>query len=335
MIDYRYPFSLGVVLAIRDGDAPALDRVIDGLRQQSLSKRHWHLTVADERSLSTPDLAKRFSWHPRVSLVEGTAAGPAPLAIRALLAQRTDLVAFVDGRTVLRADFLETVLRLAEENPFVGLFGSHAEIAPHSPSPSWQRPFLRLFGLRPVVEERIAQQSDRRFMPGPSGFVVRREHLRRFGHILRRHPFFQEADFMRHRNDFDFRAALARTVVQAGFSMGLFPALRLARVMQSRDFAERTTRDLLRRDAFSRVIERFVWTGMLPPSAPPTRFESIALRWLRTWQFGRRERLRAAHRAGVLAAHALADTHSRRPIVFPVPVETRPANTPAQPGALA
>ena len=292
MIHYRYPFTLGVVLMIRHGDEAGLEAVIEGLRNQSLSKRHWRLTVADERARANEALAEKLAWHPCVSIVRDESFhGPATLEVRAMLAQRSDLVVYLDGRTILQRDFLETALRLAEKHRFVGMFGGHAEIAGDCPAPTWHTPFLRLFGVRTVREENILQQSDRRFMPGPSGFVIRREHLRRFGHILRRHPFFEESEFIRRRNDFDFRSALARTVIQSGFSMGLFPALRLERFMHRRDYAERAVRAAIRRDAFSRVLERFVWTGMLPETAHPSRFESFALQWMHAWHLGRRSRL--------------------------------------------
>lgn len=322
MILYQYSLSLTVVLALRTGDTPARKRVVEALRTQTLSKRHWRLVVIEEQTGNrSSDLAEQLVWHPRTTIVHGSPNGSAPGAIRAMLASRSDLVLFIDGRTVLAPDYLENSLRLAEDNPFVGIFGGTTTIAADCPKPRWQRNFIRFFGIREVRKESIFQETERRFMPGPSGYMVRKEHLRRFSHVLRRHPFFQESQFLRQMGDFDFRAALARTIVQAGFSMGLFPHLRAERVTCSQDFSERTIRECLRRDAFSRVIERFVWTGMLPDAPLPKRWEKLALRWMQAWQWGRQSRLRASHRAGVVAAYTLAAAHYNRPVPVKIPAD--------------
>lgn len=319
MILYQYPFTLSVVLSIHSEDLRSVDRIIGALKDQCLSKRHWRLVVVSDAEKNNAALAEKFTWHPRVSIVQGNSQGNATLAMRALMGCRTDLVAYVDGRTRLAPDYLEQAIRLAAAHPFVGLFGGHGAVAAGSGTSNWQGNVLRLFGIRSVTEEKILQTPDRRFMPGPSGFIIRREHLRRFGHILRRHPFFQEAGFAAHREDFDFRAALARTVVQSGFSLGLFPQLQHERILEHRDLNERRVQERLRQDAFSRVVERYVWTGILPEVAIPTKWEKITLRWFRAWQIGRLARLRRAHRAGVVNALSLAMVHATRPTTLPMP----------------
>ena len=328
MILYSYSNSLGVVLTIRAQDLGALHRVIDGLKAQSLSKRHWRLTVVDETQGACEDLVERFLWHPKVTIVAGESTGAATNSIRAMLACRTDLVAYLDGRTCLAPDYLETAIELARIHPFVGIFGGQASIAGNAVTPTWQTNFMRLLGIREVKTESILQSPDRRYMPGPSGYLVRREHLRRFGHILRNHPFFQEAGFLRQRDDFDFRAGLARTVIQSGFSMGLFPGLKIERLVERRDLSDRQIQTHLRKDAFSRIIERFIWSGLMPEMARASRWETVALRWLRAWQFDRISRLRKAHRAGVLNAVKLAQVHAARPVLVPsTPRPLFPAKT--------
>jgi hypothetical protein len=223
MILYRYANTLSAVLTIQRGDMGSLDAVVAALEAQTLSKRHWRLTVVDESGEAPEAIAERFRWHPRVTLVAGEAAGPATLTIQAMLASRTDLVAFLDGRTCLAPDYLETILELASAHPFVGIFGGSAELASSSPRPKWQAAFLRLWGIREVEEEKILQVPDRRLMPGPSGYVVRREHLRRFSHILRYHAFFKEPEFQRQKARLRLSRRIGSHGPPSGFQHGLVP----------------------------------------------------------------------------------------------------------------
>lgn len=310
MILHRFNHSLTVVITLGPRDTASLPAVVDALQEQTMPKRHWRLIVVDSSAKREAELTARFAWHPHTLILSGEESGPATVTVRAMLASRTDLVISLDGRSIPAPDYFERAVEIAAQHSFIGIFGGSVRPVFGRRRPTWQRRFLRLAGLRNVPENVSLHQTDRRTMPAPTGFVVRRDYLRRFGHIILRHPFFQEAAFARHRGDFDFRAAIARTVVQAGGSIALFRELRIERQMLSDDLEERTVRERLRRDAFSRVIERFVWTGMLPEVGEPTRWERMALRWMKLWQFGRISRLRSAHRQGVIEAVDLARLHS-------------------------
>ncbi len=327
----RFPFSLSVVLDVRDTDSPALPRVLEGLKAQTLPRRHWHLIVLDRRSHPSAELPDLLAWHPKVTVLRHDGDAALPLSVRTVLACRTDLVAVLDGRTVLEADYLCCAMRLAGEHPFAGLFGGRVDAQLVATKPRWQRPFFKLFGINEVPQDRSCARADRRHMPSAGAYLVRREHLRRVAHILLHHPFFQEPAFRAQRDAFDYRAATARTVVQAGASIALFAELRASRVLFRSDLRERAIQREVCRDAFSRVVERFVWTGILPDLETPSRWERLSLRWLRFWQFGRLARLRAAHRAGVVQALDLTAAHR----VSATPTPTRAPASSAKPQGFA
>ncbi len=313
MIYHRYANSLTVLLTLQTREPSVRSEVIAALRAQTMPKWHWRLVVVNAIPGKVIEgLEEAFSWHPRALIVQADDEGPATLTARAMLASRTDLVAVLDDRSMLTPEYLDEAVRIAEKHVFLGMFGGIVRASFTRRRPTWQRRFLRLSGIRHVNENVSMQQTERRSMPAQTGFVVRREYLRRFAQIILRHPFFQEPGFAGHRADFDLRAALARTVVQSGASIGLFQELVLDRRILPHDLDERAIQERLRCDAFSRVIERFVWTGMLPEVLEPTRWERVALRWMRMWQFGRIPRLRSAHRQGVIQALDLAQHFSAR-----------------------
>ena len=312
MILHSLPQALTVVLSLRHESEAFLGAAVTALQAQTLPKRHWRLIVVDDRLGEGESLETSFAWHPHVTLVRMTKAGPVTPEFRALMCCRTELSVLVRGHTAIDPHYLERAVEIARAHPLVGIFGGSVEGRGKGFNPSWQSSFLDAFGVRSHPETRLVYDADPSSLPSSNAFVVRRIHLQGLREVLERHPFFKEKKLIEHRRDFDFRSALTRSVVQAGSSVGNFPQLRATRFFERADLQEKAVAERLRNLAFSRIVERFVWTGMLPPEAPSSPFQRFLQAWMRFWEIGRTPRLHRAHREGQQAGLRLALQHTVR-----------------------
>lgn len=112
-------------------------RVLEALRAQSLPKEQWELLLID--NASTSPLSNRFdlSWHPHARHVREEALGLTPARLRGIRESKADILIFADDDTVLAPDYLEQVLVVAEQWPFVGAWGGSCIPEYEIPLPDW------------------------------------------------------------------------------------------------------------------------------------------------------------------------------------------------------
>ena len=115
--------DVSVILCTHNPRDDYLDRVLIGLRSQTLSFQHWELLLID--NASNEPLADRFNigWHPNGRHVREDELGLTPARLRGIAESAAELLVFVDDDNVLDPDYLEQGLRLAREYSFLGTWG--------------------------------------------------------------------------------------------------------------------------------------------------------------------------------------------------------------------
>lgn len=306
--------SLTVVLTIRRSNISSLQATVKALAAQTLPSWAWKLIVIDEREDINCDLTALFRWHPTTRIIADQSNNSLPPSARAVLGIKTDLAVFIDGQTILAPNYFSKAVKIAEAYPLVGIFGGNVSMAVQGNFPKWKAPFLRYFGAKKASEVAIHSEAKRAIMPACTGYVVHREHLRRFSHLLMRHSLFRDHDFAEKSHSFDYRAALARSIAQSGSSLGLFPELQLQSIVTKDQLKTNSLKERVRADAFSAVLERFIWTGSLPPMPKRRSWEQVAERWLSFWRLDPLVTYRRAHRIGQFEATQLALHLCHRPV---------------------
>lgn len=169
------PTPLSVIICTHNPRREYLLRSLLALREQTLPKNQWDLLVVDNSS--EPPLADviNISWHPRGRLVVESELGILPARVRGIKEAKTDFLLFVDDDNLLEPDYLAQSLAIAEEFPFLGVWGGSISPEFESPPPPWIAEFHSLLACVAVPEDRW---SNLRFThattPPTAGMCLRR-----------------------------------------------------------------------------------------------------------------------------------------------------------------
>ena len=132
--------ELSVVVCAHNPRMDFLSQTLDALREQTLEKDRWELLLID--NASDEPLAGRcdLSWHPNARHIREMELGVPPARLRGAREAKTELLVFVDDDNLLISTYLESALKLATENKWLGVFGA-ATIMPRyekEPDPALQ-----------------------------------------------------------------------------------------------------------------------------------------------------------------------------------------------------
>src|SRR5262245_51400394 len=117
--------NASVIICTHNPRREYLQRVMNGLKSQTLSPRDWELLVIDNASdvPLTPD-AWDLSWHPRSRHFREDELGLAPARRRGMREATGDILVFVDDDNILAADYLARAVCIGSEWPMLGVWGS-------------------------------------------------------------------------------------------------------------------------------------------------------------------------------------------------------------------
>ena len=140
--------DISVILCTHNPRADYLDRVLVGLRRQTLSFQHWELVLID--NASKEKVADRFDigWHPNGRQVREDELGLTQARLRGSSEAVAELLLFVDDDNILDPDYLEQSLWIGREYPFLGTWGGQC-IPEYEVEPAPElKPYLPGLALR-------------------------------------------------------------------------------------------------------------------------------------------------------------------------------------------
>jgi glycosyltransferase involved in cell wall biosynthesis len=103
-------------------------RVIDALRDQSLSAAKWEFLLVDNASGVPLASLWDISWHPNARHIREEELGVAVARRRGMREASADLLIFVDDDNLLTKNYLSDAIMIKGEWPFLGVWGSGAII---------------------------------------------------------------------------------------------------------------------------------------------------------------------------------------------------------------
>jgi glycosyltransferase involved in cell wall biosynthesis len=116
-----------------------LDQVIEALKAQTLPMPLWELLVVDNASTIPLAPVLKLAWHPHQRVVREEKLGLTHARLRGITESTGDVLVFVDDDNVLRADYLEQALAIAEKHPRIGSWGGTIYPQFEQPPPEWTR----------------------------------------------------------------------------------------------------------------------------------------------------------------------------------------------------
>ena len=178
-MDNKHSFYISVVVCTHNPDKFILERVLQSLGEQTLSKDKWHLIVVD--NLSSEKLESNILdglGCANVELIYEDEVGLINARIAGINKSHGDVIVFVDDDNFLEKDYLDNVYRYLTDIKYlnIGVMGGLIE-GEYEASPSdWLLPVINHLAIRKGdLDECISSSPSASFLePIGAGMCVRR-----------------------------------------------------------------------------------------------------------------------------------------------------------------
>lgn len=271
--------KLSVIICTHNPRPDYLARTLEALRQQTLPLREWELILIDNASqplLAAESFGPGLAWHPAGRLVREEELGLTVARLRGIAEARTELVVMVDDDNVLDAGYLENALRIDDEYPHLGVWGSarllpEFEVQPDPRLAPWVAA-LALWDLPHDVWSNLRHPN--RSVPCGAGMCVRRSVARHWAKLAASDPIRRGLDRKGQSLVSAGDGDLALTACSLGLGTGVFTALRLLHLIPARRVQPDYLLNLYESMQFSEALLRHVH-GVFDDS-PRERYKQTA-----------------------------------------------------------
>jgi glycosyltransferase involved in cell wall biosynthesis len=313
--------AISVIVCAHNPRRDYFRRVLEALREQTVSVDQWELLVVD--NASTEPLAKwaDISWHPQARHIREETLGVAWARVRGIAEAKAELLVFVDDDTVFNRDYLAHAIAIAGEHPDLGTWSGTVRLAFEQPPPEWTKAYWKFFWIREVQQDAQsrARTHDRAATAWGGGMCLRREvglfYRQQWLHSPVRRIFGPRGQAIIGGEDTD----LALSACDMGMTTGVFRRLEITHLIPADRMSEKYLLRVCKGAATSALLMQLV-RGTPVRRLPQgfkwrTRFlYDCARKWGRKRRFylaevrGRRDALRI-----FAAAHASKEGHNNTP----------------------
>ena len=244
-----------------------LSRVLAALRSQSLPYSQWELMLVD--NASEPELASRWdlSWHPNARHIRENELGSTAARRRGMTEAAGDLIICVDDDNVLAEDYLSVALRIGQEWPMLGTWGSGTVIPEYEEQPpDHLSPYLSRLALRSNKKaywSNVLTCSDA--TPVGAGMCLRAKVAKEYCRLALTEKIRikgRQGRGLTAHEDYD----LAFVGCSLGFGMGVFPELRMTHLISKGRVTDDYHLRLAEGNEVSGGLLFYKWEGTTPPN---------------------------------------------------------------------
>jgi len=301
-------FLLTVVVCTHNPREDYLLRTLSGLRQQSLPTAVWQLIVIDNGSAVAVS-EEAVAWHPHGKVEREDQLGLTNARLRGISESASPLLVFVDDDNVLAPTYLADAVRIADEHPFLGVWGGGCSGEFETPPPRWLLPYLSFIAIK---ECKQLLWSNEYFHDGSTpigaGMCIRKGIADRYAATVGGHEFRRLLDRRGSElagcGDLD----MAMTAIDAGLGVGQFPQLHLTHLIPRGRMTEAYILKLAEESQASSFVLRAIRDRPYQPFMSGSLLKRILL-WLRVWTLPRMDRqirfalMRGYKKGRQIAAH--------------------------------
>jgi glycosyltransferase involved in cell wall biosynthesis len=206
-----------------------------------------------------------LSWHPNARVVSEERVGLTNARLRGFSEATGEVIVLVDDDNVLAPDYLEQVVRIAREYPFLGTWSGalELELEPGSLEPVMQLRHL-LCERKPSKDIWSNDRSIFAATPWGAGECIRREVATAYAAKVAKEPRRRQLDLQGEQLVYGGDTDIAYTGLEMGLGMGVFTALHITHLTpKSRCTPEYLLRNYEAR-AYSEVLHHWVEHGTIP-----------------------------------------------------------------------
>ncbi|MFM2061295.1 MAG: hypothetical protein RLZZ507_965 [Cyanobacteriota bacterium] len=293
--------EISVIICTRNPRLNYLNRVLQALEAQTLSKGRWELLLIDNASDRTLAEEIDLSWHPQGRHIREDQLGLTPARLRGIKEAQAETLVFVDDDNVLEVDYLTNVLQISKDYSFLGAWGGQTIPGFEETPTEWTKPFWVALAIREFNEDHWSNLVNQyETTPCGAGMCIRKFVAEKYAELVqhdsRRKSMDRKGEKLTSYGDSD----MAFTACDLGLGTGRFARLKLTHLMPPERLQEDYLLRLIESSTYSGVIVES-YRGKLPQGSK-SGLAKLA-DWIRFWRMSPRERrFYQAHQRGLQAA---------------------------------
>lgn len=286
--------KVSVIICTHNPRADYLQRTLEALQAQSLSKGEWELILIDNASAKPLKGIWDLSWHPKGRTINEKSLGLTMARLCGIKNSTGENIFFVDDDNELDPQYLKIGLELIEKYPNIGVFGGQILPKYDNEPPLWFKKFEHLLAVRRIEKDIWGNDpEDHKTTPVGAGMVVRRIVAEKYYYELKdnlvRQNLDRKGDQLFGGGDID----MSITACEMGFGKGIFKDLLIhhlippARVqieylakLNEQSYFSKTLRDAQRYPALA-----------LSQKGLPRKLKTIAYEFYKTARMSKYERV--------------------------------------------
>lgn len=245
---------ISIVICTHNPKKDFIERVLQALEKQTLSKDVWELLLVDNASDRLLSQEINLDWHPQANHIREERLGLTPARLRGIQESKADVLIFVDDDNVLAEDYLDVALRIGKEFPFIGAWGGQTLPEFEEAPPEWTKLYWWMLALYQFDKDHWSNIPHSDTNPCGAGICVRKTITEKYASVV-------SSDSTRSRLDRTGNSLtccgdtdLAFTAYDLGFGTGKFVDLKLIHLMTSKRLQESYLLKLAEGNGYSELI---------------------------------------------------------------------------------
>jgi glycosyltransferase involved in cell wall biosynthesis len=256
--------ELSVIICAHNPRRDYLRRVLDSLQGQTIAPARWELVLVDNASDRPLRDEWDLSWHPNARLILEPELGLSAARRRGMSEASAEILLFVDDDNVLASDYLAEGLRLGQEWPLLGTWGSGCIVPEFEVRPAERLTrLLYLLAVREVAAPRWTNLFQIEACPWGAGIFLRRD-------VATAYLDMSEAERMpiSDRRGTSLMSGgdveLSYVACDVGLGIGIFPELKVAHLIPKERVSDSYLLRLHEGIAVSTRLLGYKWKNIRP-----------------------------------------------------------------------
>lgn len=256
---------ISVITCTHNPNFQNLNRVLTSIMHQTLSFNQWEYVVIDNASKQNLSDLIDVSWHPASRIIREETLGLTPARIRGITEAKADILIFIDDDNVIESNYLEVVLQISQNYPFIGAWGGQIKPLFESDPPPWITPYLPILAIRQFDQDKWSNLlTSYETTPCGAGLCVRRTVAKKYIEYLQtddlRKNLGRKGKLLISCEDSD----IALTSCDIGLGTGQFTKLKMGHIIDDFRCQEDYLLNLQENLAFSHFLLRKIRHLPLP-----------------------------------------------------------------------
>lgn len=262
--------KLSVIICTHNPRKEYLDQTLRGLEVQDLQIEEWELVVVDNASDEPVEDRWNVDWHPNGRIIVEPELGLTPARVRGIRETTADLLIYVDDDMILEPNYLTQALTIAEEYPFLGIWGGNLKGGYEVDPPETIMRYIERLAVREVRQVRWSNIRLWETTPSGAGMVVRRDIADQYAKEALLNPLkkflSRKGESLSSGGEID----IAYRAIGMGYGSGLFPQLSATHLLPAHRLTESYMLRLQEANGFSGVVISQIYGEGIPEIEKPT-----------------------------------------------------------------